>query len=548
MLRVPEFGSPSMDVSPQEGFRGGSDIRRLLEMLPAAAYICDAQGLITYFNPRATEVWGRQPKLNDPEDRFCGSFRLFTPEGTPIAHDQCWMGLALRHGRSYDGCEIVIERADGTRATVLAHANPFHDEFGRLTGAVNILIDITERKRSEEALRASETNLRTARDVAEAASRAKDQFLAVLSHELRTPLSPVLMTAAAMEADAQLPPQFRDDVAMIRRNIELETKLIDDLLDLSRVTTGKLRLHMEPVGVHDILRHVLEICDSDLREKRLNVLPQLDAANDRVSGDAARLQQVFWNLVRNATKFTPEGGDVTIRTWNDPSTGQLCVAVTDSGIGIAPDVLPRIFNAFEQGEGRTARQFGGLGLGLAIAKAVVGMHGGTINVASDGLGKGTTFTVRLNPIAARTGASHTASPAPAGTTDNVSSRLLLVDDHEDTANTLARLLKMSGYSVRIACNVADALRLAAAEPFDLVVSDIGLPDGTGYDLMQQVRARHGLAGIALTGYGTEEDIRRSKSVGFVDHVVKPVNLPQLEQVIRRAIGASASTIQGDSHA
>jgi PAS domain S-box-containing protein len=397
--------------------------------------------------------------------------------------------------------------------------------------------DITQRRAMEQERDRLLASERQAHADADAANAAKDRFLAVLSHELRTPLSPVVMTVAAMEFDPDLPHKFREDVAMIRRNIELETKLIDDLLDLSRVTSGKLRLNLQPQGVHEILRQALQICDGDLREKRLNVIERLHAKRDRASVDAARLQQVFWNLVRNATKFTPAGGDVTVRTWNDDG-GHLCVDVTDSGIGIAPELLPRIFDAFEQGDARITRQFGGLGLGLAIAKAVVEMHGGAIGVASDGAGKGTTFTVRLNVVAARPVTGDVTQPSPAAATSDASPRLLLVDDHPDTARTLARLLTRSGYEVRTANSVAGALKLAAAEPFDLVVSDIGLPDGTGYELMQEARARHGLSGIALSGYGMEEDMRRSKDVGFVEHVVKPVNMTHLEQVIRRAIDAA----------
>jgi PAS domain S-box-containing protein len=390
--------------------------------------------------------------------------------------------------------------------------------------------DITQRRRAAQ-------ELAEARDAAEQANAAKDRFLAVLSHELRTPLSPVLMTAVAMETDPDLPDKFREDLAMIRRNIDLETKLIDDLLDLSRVVSGKLKLNLQTVSVHQTLRHVLQICAADLVEKRLNVFPRLEASRDTVSGDGARLQQVFWNLVRNATKFTPTGGDVTVRTVNEPD-GRLRVEVIDSGIGIAPELLPRIFDAFEQGDARITRQFGGLGLGLAIAQAVVEMHGGSIAAHSEGSGKGTTFTVRLNTVTTVTSGARPTAPAPAESPAESAPRLLLVDDHEDTANTLARLLTRSGFDVRVATTVAGALQLAADEPFDLVVSDIGLPDGTGYDLMQQVRSRHGLPGIALTGYGMEEDLRRSRDVGFVDHVVKPVNLPHLEQVIRRAIAAT----------
>ena len=450
-----------------------------------------------------------------PDDR-----QRILNEGIPaLRRDGRWMGpCRFRHAKTGEPIDTVWN------AFVIRDPTT-HEPVAWAT----ISPDLRHAKRAAQAVA-------EARDAAEDANRAKDRFLAVLSHELRTPLSPVLMAATAMETDPDLPAQFRDDLTMIRRNIELETKLIDDLLDLSRVTSGKLRLNLEPQGLHEILRQVLRICDGDLRDKRLNVIERLDAKRDRANVDAARLQQVFWNLVRNATKFTPAGGDVTVRTWNDDA-GHVCVDVTDSGIGIAPERLPRIFDAFEQGDAGITRQFGGLGLGLAIAKAVVEMHGGAIGVASDGAGKGTTFTVRLNVAAARPVSGDVTEPSPAAAKTDGIPRLLLVDDHPDTARTLARLLTRSGYEVRTADSVAAALKLAADESFDLVVSDIGLPDGTGYELMQEARARHGLSGIALSGYGMEEDMRRSKDVGFVEHVVKPVNMTHLEQVIRRAIGA-----------
>src|SRR6185369_1412039 len=213
------------------------------------------------------------------------------------------------------------------------------------------------------------------------ANSAKDRFLAVLSHELRTPLSPVVMSIAAMETDPGLPPSYREEVGMIRRNVELEARLIDDLLDLSRVTNGKLRLRMEPASVHGLLRHVVQICASDLDAKRLRLTSDLTAAEDRVTADPARLQQVFWNLLKNAIKFTPEGGRIAVRS-RTAEDGRIAVEVEDSGIGIAADVLPRMFDAFEQGDTPAAWHAGGLGLGLAISKALIEMHGGTIRAES----------------------------------------------------------------------------------------------------------------------------------------------------------------------
>jgi CheY-like chemotaxis protein len=336
-----------------------------------------------------------------------------------------------------------------------------------------------------------------------------------------------------MEADPARPPHHRDDVQTIRRNIDLETKLIDDLLDSSRVASGKLALHPQPVGVHELLHHVLEICGSDLLAKQLNIVFDLRARHDRVHADPARLQQVFWNLVKNAVKFTPPGGRVVLRTRN-ARPGHIEVEVRDTGVGIALDVLPRIFHAFEQGDPSITREFGGLGLGLAISKTVIDLHGGTLSAHSDGPGRGSAFTVGLATLPAP--APDAAPPPPPDTGRDVRaafSRVLLVEDHADTAHILARLLTRQGFRVRTAHTVAKALALAAEEPFDIVVSDIGLPDASGYELMAQLRDRYGAKGIALSGFGMEEDMRKSREAGFVDHVVKPIDSTQLHAALKR---------------
>lgn len=402
--------------------------------------------------------------------------------------------------------------------------------------------DISERKRFADERETHLTNEHLLRMEAETSNRAKDKFLAVLSHELRTPLAPVVMTIHAIELDPELPIKFREDLSMVRRNINLEVMLINDLLDLSRVANGKLRLQMEVVSVHDVLAYAIRNSISETSGKRLHVRQEFHASNDSVTGDSARLQQVFWNLLRNAAKFTPERGNITIRTRNPDNDERLLVEIQDSGVGIAAEDLPRIFNAFEQGSSRTTLLFGGLGLGLAIAKAVVEMHGGTINAASEGRDQGSTFSVQLPTVRDRI-----AKKAPAGPTSepvalqaSPASRILLVEDHPDTARTLSRLLTASGYDVKMAHSVSTALQLAAVETFDVLVSDIGLPDATGYELMEQIRDLYGMSGIAVSGYGMDDDMRKSHVAGFVDHLVKPVDIAQLEAVIRRVISDSAS--------
>jgi PAS domain S-box-containing protein len=406
--------------------------------------------------------------------------------------------------------------------------------------------DISERKRFADERETHLTNEQLLRMEAETSNRAKDKFLAVLSHELRTPLAPVVMTIQAIELDPELPTKFREDLGMVRRNINLEVMLINDLLDLSRVANGKLRLQMEVVSVHEVLAHAIRNSISETSGKRLHVRQDFHASTDWVSGDSARLQQVFWNLLRNAAKFTPEGGSIAIRTRNLDDDARLLVEIQDSGVGIATEDLPRIFNAFEQGSSRTTLLFGGLGLGLAIAKAVVEMHGGTIIAASEGRDQGSTFSVQLQTVRDRIGNKVPNPPTkqPTALRPSPASRILLVEDHPDTARTLSRLLTASGYDVKTAHSVSSALQLAAAETFDVLVSDIGLPDATGYELMEQIRDLYGMRGIAVSGYGMDDDMRKSRQVGFADHLVKPIDLSQLEAVIRRVL--SRDRIAGES--
>jgi PAS domain S-box-containing protein len=398
--------------------------------------------------------------------------------------------------------------------------------------------DITGRKsleRQRELLLAQEERLR--KD-AEAAVRAKDHFLAALSHELRTPLSPVVLTIAAMERDPDLPPRFRKYVAMIRRNVDLETRLIDDLLDLNRVTSGKMHLQMRPTHVHAALAQAAQTCADEAAAKRHDVQIDLQANNDLVNADPARLQQTFWNLLRNAIKFTPEGGSIVIRTEN--RAGMACLQVRDNGLGIEPELLPKVFDAFEQGDEKITRQFGGLGLGLAICKAIIDMHGGLIRAQSEGAGLGAAFTVEL-PTAITSEQEIAPQVSPEGQVVARCLSVLLVEDHADTREVLARLLGGLNYTVKTAGSVERALQLAALERFDVVVSDLGLPDGTGYDLMQQLRDRYGIKGIALSGYGMEQDQRRSREAGFLAHVIKPVDVNQLTAVLQRICAGPTSS-------
>jgi signal transduction histidine kinase len=368
------------------------------------------------------------------------------------------------------------------------------------------------------------------------ANASKDQFLALLSHELRNPLSPVISMVAELEEIAPKSPEVREALAVIRRNVELEARLIDDLLDVTRIAKGKLQLAFELVNVHDILRRAYEICREDIAAKQIEARFDLAAADMFVEGDPARLQQVFWNLIKNSVKFTPAGGRITIATKN-PAETQIEVSVSDTGIGIEADKIDKIFNAFEQGQRSITRQFGGLGLGLAISKAMVAAHKAKITVASAGAGKGATFTVTLTtvPAPALQSPPRPSRSTPAKRHARREHRILVVDDHADTCAGMKMLLERRGYLITTALSADQALKQAESEDFDLVISDIGLPDRTGYELMRELHQRKGLRGIALSGYGMESDITTAHAAGFSDHLTKPINFDQLEESIRNVL-------------
>jgi two-component system CheB/CheR fusion protein len=403
-------------------------------------------------------------------------------------------------------------------------------DSGRVYGPADLAL-------GEELARRAAVALDNARLFGEvrAANDAKDQFLATLSHELRTPLTPVLAIVAGLQEDERAR-GLRRELDVIRRNVELEARLIDDLLDLTRITRGKLELSFGPTDARQVLMHALQTCARDLASKKLQLSTVLAADDHAVSADGPRLTQVFWNLMRNAVKFTPEGGAVRVRSWNQ--NGWLAVEISDNGIGIGPDTLPRIFDAFEQGQRSITRRYGGLGLGLAISKAILELHGGTIAAASEGRDRGAAFTVRL-PL--RSGPERPVSAlrervAWWGDGERAASvsglRILLVEDHEDTADAMADLLDVRGYRVTVARTLAEARAAAAAAEFDLLVSDLGLPDGSGHELMRELSARYGLRGIALSGYGMPEDLRKSRQAGFERHLTKPVTPQALEAAIR----------------
>ena len=438
----------------------------------------------------------------------------------------------LETGRPVLNVEIGGRSGAGAQQDFLCSYYPVRSPDGGLLGAGAVVADITNRKRAEE-------ELKQAKESAEAASAAKDHFLAMLSHELRTPLTPVLTAATMLGDEPSLSPEVRAWIEMIRRNVELEARLIDDLLDLTRIERGKLELHFETVDAHELLRQAVEICGESIRDKRLEVSMEPGARRHVVRADAARLRQVLWNLINNAVKFTPAGGRLRFGSC-DEADGAVRVDVTDSGIGIDPEMMPRLFQAFEQGERAITRRFGGLGLGLTISKALIDAHGGRIGVESAGKDKGATFSVTLwtidaaaTPAPAAAAAATPHAPRVPDARQARPRKVLLVEDHADTSKILSRLLSSVGHEVKTAASVAEAIEAAGRERFDLVISDIGLPDGSGLDLMRRLGESYPVQGIALSGFGMDTDLERSREAGFAEHLTKPINFQQLASVIER---------------
>ncbi|MBV8212365.1 MAG: response regulator [Verrucomicrobia bacterium] len=381
-----------------------------------------------------------------------------------------------------------------------------------------VVTDLTLQKLDER--------LRLAKEVAERANLAKDGFLAALSHELRTPLTPALMAVSALQQDQTLSSRVRTDLEMIRRNILLETRLIDDLLDLTRITHNKLELLETPLDLHGVLRNAIDVCASDIEVRNLNLSLNFAANHTNTVGDIVRLQQVFWNIIRNAVKFTPIGGSIRVSTSN-PEPALFEVTIGDSGIGFDPADAEKLFESFRQVSHDVTRRPGGLGLGLTISRAIVNGHQGRIWGESQGLNLGATIHVELPLRDSVAPLVSTREPAPSeAATPGL--RILLVEDHQDTRLIFRMMLAQKGHSVESAASGEEALSLASQRAFDLVISDVGLPDFSGMELMTILRERYRLRGVAVTGYGMDEDIRRSKAAGFDYHVTKPVDPAKID--------------------
>jgi two-component system CheB/CheR fusion protein len=497
---------------------------------------------------------GLYAHLNNQQARLSvGEGRIGTIATTKRAHvthqvtsdpDICDPEWARREGLvSFAGYPLMYEsRVLGVLA-VLSRRKLEPRPLRELSLSADAIALLIQRKQAEDERTRLLHHAMEARNAAVAASRAKDDFLATLSHELRTPLNPVLLIASDAAENPDLPPAVRASFETIRNNVSLEAKLIDDLLDLTRITHGKLALDLKPVDVNATVADAVRIVSANLEPGKARIELRLADAPAMASGDAVRLQQVFWNILNNAVKFTPHGGVVTVST--RVAEGRILVEIHDTGIGLIKADLDRIFEPFSQVEKRR----GGLGLGLTISRQLLELHHGSIRATSEGPGKGSTFVVDLPLLSAGTrNGHHAASRAPADTPSippfargrrGRELRLLLIEDHASTRNTLRTLLTRRGFTVVTAGTAVEARQRFAEGGFDIVVSDLGLPDGDGHGLLKEFRAsRPDVIGVALSGYGTDDDRARSREAGYASHLTKPVSIDALNIVIEQVLATA----------
>ncbi len=440
--------------------------------------------------------------------------------------------------------ELINYHKNGWEYWIELSLMPLKDETGCYTHWVSVQRDITERKRAEED-RAQLLREQAARAEAEANNRTKDEFLAIVSHELRSPLNAILGWARLLRSRKFDAEKTNKALEIIERNAQAQTQLIEDLLDISRVIRGKVRLFARPINLVQVIEAAIDTVRPTADLKRIQVSSRLDRSVDLVEGDPDRLQQVVWNLLSNAIKFTPEGGRVSVRLTRVNSHAQ--IKVIDTGIGISPDFLPYVFERFRQAESTTTKVHGGLGLGLAIVRNLVELHGGTIRVESPGVGQGATFIVQLPLISNPSPVSdleQLALQGQASLEDSLSLsglRVLIVDDEIDTREFLVIALEQYGAEVIAAASADEAMRLLERLKPSVMVSDIGMPVEDGYTLIRRIRALAAKQGgtipaAALTAYVREENRIQALQAGFQMHVPKPIEPMQLVAVVAKLAG------------
>jgi PAS domain S-box-containing protein len=520
-------------------------LQALLESIEDGIVACNSVGELTLFNA-ATERFHGLPMDSIPADRWAKRYDLYRADGvTPLRTEEIPLYRAL-HGERVQNVEMMIVPRDGPARTVLASGQPFHDADGNLLGAVASMHDITARKQAEDALRTAHQELerrvreRTAElaDANEAlreADRLKDEFLAMLAHELRNPLAPIRNALHIMNeagADREMLTKVR---VMAERQVAHMARLLEDLLDMARIRQGRIELRREVIDVAEVVNRTADAVRPFAEERRHELAVSHPPRPLRVSADPTRLEQILTNLLNNACKYTDPGGHIRISA--EAADGEVVVHVRDDGIGISPEMIGRVFDMFVQVERRLDRSQGGVGIGLTLVKKLVELHGGAIDARSSGVGQGTEFTVRL-PALPDTAPLPTRRKAESWHTMSLPDRrVLIVDDNEDAADSLAMLLKLAGQKVHAAYDGPSALKAADEFRPDLAFIDIGMPGMDGHEVARRLRQKfsaHQLVLVALTGWGQDDDRRRSQEAGFDHHLVKPIQPNILKHLLSDA--------------
>ncbi|XGV97496.1 MAG: ATP-binding protein [Leptolyngbya sp. BL-A-14] len=521
------------------------DLQTLFEVIPVGiAMSDDLEFQQIRVNPEFARILGIAPASNasrtppamsaNPTYKILQNGRELAPEETPIRY------AGLR-GIHLQGVEIDILRGDGTLFNLYGYASPLRDEQGQPRGSVGAFLDITDRKRTEAEREQLLERERLAREQAEAANRIKDEFLAVLSHELRTPLNPILGWIQLLRKGILDQQTTAIALETIERNAKLQTQLIEDLLDISRILQGKLTLQFDAVDLAATIEAAKETIRLAAEAKSITLHTALEATTRSLLGDANRLQQVMWNLLSNAVKFTPPEGQIDVTLTY--TTTEALITVRDTGKGVSPDFLPFVFDTFRQADGTITRKFGGLGLGLAIVRQIVELHGGTVSAESPGEGLGATFSVRL-PLRA------TRLPANANRDRLLQPlslqafHILVVDDERDTRELLTFILEQAGARVTAVASAAAALASLGETIPDALLSDIGMAEMNGYSLMREIRSLKPEQGgripaIALTAYAGEYNHQQALEAGFQYHLSKPVEPDALVKAIVRLLAPSS---------
>ncbi|HVE51356.1 MAG TPA: ATP-binding protein [Casimicrobiaceae bacterium] len=513
--------------------------RQLVQSLPIAFYATDAHGRITMFNDAAVALWGRVPVLG--EDRWCGSHRMYAPDGAPMALADSPMALAIGENFAAQGAEAIVERPDGVRRNIIVYPQVFRDLQGRPTGAVNALVDITDRKAVESELIASRERLREA-------DQRKDVFLATLAHELRNPLTPIRTAMHVIRLAGDTRVAVTQTRGMIERQLAQLVRLVDDLLDVSRISRGKIELRKERVEVQQVVQQAVETSAALIDHYGHTLDVRMPSEPLHVVADPARLAQVFSNLLNNAAKYTPPPGRITLELRGEPR--EVEVRVRDNGIGVPSEHLASLFDMFTQVETSLERARGGLGVGLAIVRRLVEMHGGRVSAHSDGRGEGSEFIVAfprdVDVPLVEAAQAPTLPPLKRQSETLSRRRILVVDDNVDLADSLALMLTMLGHEVHVEHDGAAALKAAAMLAPDLVFLDIGMPKMNGYETCRRMRdGPHGSDAVivALSGWGQDHDKQRSKEAGMDLHLVKPFDPALLEAMLAKIGGREAAAAQ-----